>query len=204
MTLPLNKTVLYVRNIFISLRSRTEKPLLFQAIQFVSTKPKENEHIMTPQYWLPDSWDKGECLIAGFQTKPTQLRTRVCVKEVLKGNITHSSTATKEHWNSLQNSLFFHYSKWRGGKKIPQTHKTSLSLSYLEYHILVVCTSMLIFNEFATRGSTPLPGFKDSLIDVTKPCMRTLPHWPVSKPFVAKSIYYRARSIIQNPSEHHS
>lgn len=117
MTLPLNKTVLYVRNIFISLRSRTEKPLLFQAIQFVSTKPKENEHIMTPQYWLPDSWDKGECLIAGFQTKPTQLRTRVCVKEVLKGNITHSSTATKEHWNSLQNSLFFHYSKWRGGKK---------------------------------------------------------------------------------------
>lgn len=51
-------------------------------------KPKEAEHIMVLQYGLFDSWDKGECLMAVFQTNSTQLRTRVHVKEVLKGNIT--------------------------------------------------------------------------------------------------------------------
>lgn len=60
-------------------------------------KPKESEHITTPQYWLSDSWDKGECLMAVFQTKSTQLRTRVHVKKGLKGNITHSLRVLKEY-----------------------------------------------------------------------------------------------------------
>lgn len=108
-------------------------------------KPKENEHITTPQYQLPYSWDKGECLIAVFQTKSTQLRTRVRVKEVLKGNITHSSTVIKEYWNRPQNSISSFTTPSEGGKKSPKPINLLFSGPFLP-PFLGLSTSMLVFN----------------------------------------------------------
>lgn len=161
---------------------RTEN--LLQAIQLVHMKPGENEHIRTAPYRLSDSWDKGKCLIAAFQTKSTQLRTRVRVKKVLKRNITHSSTVIKEYWNKLQNSLFFQWSKWR--KKYPSTFFSSGSFVPGAPPTLMLNISVLIFNLHLLEEAVPLPGFKDCPDGMPRSCMRTLPHTTSCKAICTK------------------
>lgn len=167
-------------------------------------KPKENEHITTPQYQLPYSWDKGECLIAVFQTKSTQLRTRVRVKEVLKGNITHSSTVIKEYWNRPQNSISSFMTPSEGGKKSPKPINLLFSGPFLP-PFLGLSTSMLVFNlSLLEEAASHFQDSRTAQLVWPDPAWGLCHTWLVSKPFAAKGIYHRGRSIILNPSKHHS
>lgn len=121
---------------------RTENLLLFQAIQLVHMKPRENEHIRTAPCQLSDSWDKGKCLIAAFQTKSTQLRTRVRVKKVLKRNITAQQWLKNIEISCRTLSSFSDPSE---GKNIPQ-HFLPPDLSNLEPHQLWCWTSLCWFS----------------------------------------------------------